>query len=153
MKTFIIITLLFFTNVLNADELSWVNKQIEAIKPPRSGLNHNSLSMLSDPFIFLNKNKEKKDVKKGSRTSRTATKVSTSKSTNKIVAKKKTSLTVDAIMNKSALINGKWYKLGEKIGSYKLAKIKPTSVLLTNSNKKLILSTRSINKNLNFKNK
>ena len=53
MKTFIILTLLLFTNNLSANELAWVDQQVEAIKPPRSGLKSSTLNSVSDPFIFL----------------------------------------------------------------------------------------------------
>ena len=53
MKFYFILTL--FLSFLHADELLWVNAQIEAIAPNRVGLNKSDISTLKDPFIFLNK--------------------------------------------------------------------------------------------------
>jgi len=153
MKKYILIALLLVTHSINANELDWVNKQIEAIKPPRDGLKSSAINANTDPFIFLKKNKPEKKSKNGKVVSKAAKSNTKSTNTNKIVVKKKTILSLTAVMNKSALINGKWYKLGEKVSGYKLSKVNTTSVLLIKTGKKLVLSTRSINKNLNFKNK
>ena len=149
MKTFILITLIASSVNLFADELQWVDKQIDAIKPPRTGLNTSTLSSVNDPFIFLTKNKpEKKEKTK----SKVKSGKSTAKVTNTLVAKKKFSFSLAAVINKSALISGNWYKVGEIVNGYKLAKVQPTSVVLTRKKKKLVLSTKSTSKNLNFKN-
>ncbi len=44
-----------------------------------------------------------------------------------------------AIMNNSVNINGKWYKLGQKIGSYKLEDIMEDAVFLKNDQKEKML--------------
>jgi len=44
-----------------------------------------------------------------------------------------------AIMNGSANINGQWYKIGEKIGSYRLEDIMEDAVFLKNDKKEKIL--------------
>jgi len=44
-----------------------------------------------------------------------------------------------AIMNNSANINGKWYKVGQKIGSFEVADIMDDSVFLKSSQKEKIL--------------
>jgi len=62
-------------------------------------------------------------------------------------------LLLEAILNKSALINGKWYKEGEKVYGYKLEKVKLKSILLTRGKKQLLLSTMSKSNNLKFNNK
>ena len=153
MKIFITISLLLYTLGLNANELSWVDKQIEAIKPPRNGLKNGNVELLNDPFIFLKKNQAEKDLKKS--TSLNSSKNS-SKSTNKdtnslVVQKKKMKFSLVAIINKSALINGQWYKHDSLLNGYKLSIIDPQSVILIKKTKKILLSTRSINKKLNFK--
>lgn len=148
MKKLILIALSLFIFNLNANELAWVDQQIEAIKPPRSGLKSSALSSLNNPFIFLKKNKDEKKEKKNTANTNT----SKQKNKNTIVAKKKFSFSLTAVMNKSALINGKWYKTGEIVHGYKLSSVKPTSVVLKTKNKKLLLSTKASRKNLNFKN-
>ena len=134
---FILISLFLVTVSLSSNELSWVDEQVEAIKPARTGIDNSTISSLNDPFISAEKLKSK-TVK-----SRTSSK--------KTYYKKRTKLYLKAIMNNSALINGKWRKINDKIGSYKLSKIDNTSVVLTSSGKKIVLSTNSKVKNLKFK--
>ncbi len=158
MKTFFIAIIVLLTVNLNADELSWVDEQVEAIKPPRNGMKNRELASVRDPFIFLPKNKTDKPKSKNTRRSSTPTvrksaTASKSPGTQNIIKKKRGSLTLKTVINSSAMINGKWYKVGDKINGYKVSKIDSTSVLLTKQKKKLLLSTNSKSKNLNFKNK
>lgn len=144
-KILLILTLLLCTQLLS-DELAWVNEQIEAIKPPRSGMSKYTLSSLKDPFIFLTKKtKTKSSARKSSNTKRVPRK-------NKIKkASKLLSLTI--VINKKAMINGKWYVNGDSINGYKVKTITAQSVLLVRNKKKLLLSVTTDSKKLNFKNK
>jgi len=156
MKTFFISMTILLTLNLSSSELDWVNEQVEAIKPPRTGMKSRELSILKDPFIFLKKNRtDVSTVKKGNKATRPSSipgQIATSSSTKKVVKKNK-SLSVTMLMNSSALINGKWYRVGETVRGYKISKIDTTSVLLTKKSKKLLLSTNSKSKNLNFNTK
>ena len=157
MKTFFIIIAILLTANLNSDELAWVDEQVEAIKPPRIGMKSRELSILKDPFIFLKKNRtDETKSKNGVKRTRSASipnRTATSSSGIKKVIKKKKALSITMLMNSSAMINGKWYKVGDTVNGYKVSKIDSTSVLLTKKSKKLLLSTSSKNKNLNFNNK
>ena len=156
MKTFFITMVILFTVNLSSDELSWVNDQVEAIKPPRTGMKSRELSILKDPFIFLKKNRTGESKNKKARRSSVPTAkkgVASSTSGTKKTIKKRKGLILSTVINTSAMINGKWYKVGDKISGYKVSKIDSTSVLLTKKSKKLLLSTNSKNKNLNFNNK
>ncbi len=144
MKFLLILTLLFSFFQLHADELGWVNRQIQAIAPNRVGLSDKDISKLKNPFIFLNKNRPK--IKKKSVTNY---KVKKTYSKKRYKSKRKR-LMLDAIMNKSALINGTWYKVGQSINGYKIVNINNNSILLTKNNKKIQLSTVSTIKNFNF---
>lgn len=54
-----------------------------------------------------------------------------------------------AIMNKSVLISGKWYKIGQSVRDFTLAEIKSNSVLLTGKkDQKLILFLTKQNNNI-----
>ena len=153
MKTLFIVTFLLFTLNLSSNELNWVDEQVNAIKPPRNGVRSSTISRLKDPFIFLRKkgtSKSSKTVKSSGITPNSS--VRSSSSTTTIRAKKRT-LSLDAIMNHSALISGKWYRINDKVGAYTLSAVNQTSVVLTNKAKSLILSTNSRNLNLKFKNK
>ena len=151
MKNLLIILSLLLSVNLFADELKWVDEQIQAIKPPRSGISKSKINAVKDPFIFLKKNKDKSGKSTvAAKSTNTLKKRSTLTNTNK-VSKKSKSLSLDAIINKSALINGKWYKLGEMVGKYTLSSIERTTVILKYKSKDLFLSTNSPNKNLKFK--
>ena len=144
MKKIFLITLVILVSALSANELAWVDKQIESIKPPREGLNSSVIASLSDPFIFLQK-KVLSDTKGAILPDSPF--VLTSE------VKTAPSFRLTAIMNNSALINGKWYKLGDTIEGYKLLAINSKSVNLASKKTKLTLSTQSSSTNLKFKNK
>jgi len=154
MKTVYIIFLALIIN-LNANELDWVNQQIEAIKPVRIGLNEADLLSLKDPLVFIKKDKEsdkitiKKTAKKTYRRYSKSSKKVKSKADKQI----RHNYHVEVIMNKSARINGKWYKLGEKIDRYTLQKIERTFVLLSAKGKYIMLSTSNKNRTIKFKNR
>ncbi len=154
MKTILIIVVtVFLSNALYATELSWVDEQIEAIKPPRKSV---KLRGIRDPFIFLKKNKSAKKVSSASKTRRAPSK--SSKTTSKVRGKTTIKVKINAfelstIMNSSAMINGSWYKKNAKVRGYTVVEVAKTSVTLKKGDKKLILSTNSKNPNLKFKNK
>jgi len=157
MKAFFILIMILFTANLSSNELDWVNEQVEAIKPPRIGMKNRELSMTQDPFIFLKKNridesKNKNGTKKPRATS-IPTRIATPSNTKKIIKKKKKGLYVTVLINSSAMINGKWYKVGDVVRGYRVSKIDSSSVLLTKNKNKLLLSTNSKNKKINFNNK
>jgi len=146
MKNLTIFLLLIST--LIATELDWVNKQIQAIKPQRIGLDFSQLSTLSDPFVNIKKIKldpvkvEKKVLKK----SLIIKKIKIKKNSKKI------NFNLSVTLNKSARINKKWYKLGEYINGYKIVMIESSSVLLIKNKHKIMLSTVNKNNNISFQN-
>jgi len=158
MKT-ILITLVtvFLSNTIYATELSWVDEQIEAIKPPRKGV---KILGINNPFIFLEKNKtKKKETKKGplaSSAKKAPLKSSVISDTNTTKIKSK-SFNLSTVINSSAMINGSWYKKGDKINSYTIIEVTKNTVTLQKGNKKgdkqLTLSTNVKKQNLKFKNK
>ena len=155
MKTFFITIVVLLASSLSSSELSWVDEQVEAIKPPRTGMKSRELSVLKDPFIFLAKNKSEKSKTKTASKSSTSSfpRDTTSSGQKKTIKKKVNPLTLTTVINTSAMINGQWYKVGDKVRGYKVSKMDMKSVLLTKKSKKLLLSTDSKNLNLNFKNK
>ena len=148
---------LFFTLTLSANELSWVDTQVEAIKPPRKGMSNSSVATIRSPFIFLDKNKskDKKDKTKKGTTKVKKKPLVSSKDSNTSSKKKKSykGFVLSAIINNSALINGVWYKLNDKVYTYRLSSVDRTSVVLTEGKRKLLLSTSETKRNLKFKNK
>jgi len=154
MKTILISTSILLTGILGATELSWVDEQIEAIKPPRKSL---TISKIRNPFIFLEKNgfikKEPIMVTEQKTVSTTNKKGIVVRKTVQVLKKKTTPFILDAILNTSVLINGQWYKKNEKIRAYTIVKIDKSSVLLKSGDKKIVLSTNIKKQTLKFKNK
>jgi len=146
MKTLYVILVLLGLSQLSASELSWVDEQVEAIKPPRSGISSKEIRAVKDPFIFL----VKKDDIEGKSKKSASKKISRVHYVKKSHTKR---LVLDAVLNKSAMINKKWYKEGDKVYGYKLAQVNTTSVVLKRQKKQILLSTKSKSKNLKFHNK
>ena len=153
MKTLFIVTFLLLTMNLSSSELDWVDEQVNAIKPPRSGVKSSTIARLKNPFIFLRKSSSKSSKATKSKGIVPNTTVASSSNAVKKKAPARKGLNLDAIMNHSALINGKWYRVNDKIGAYTLSSVNRTSVVLTNRKKSLMLSTNSKSLNLKFKNK
>lgn len=117
-------------------ELTWVDEQIQAILPARIGVSDGLINALKDPM------KMKKPVPValpgGSRLL-----APPKLGNNGLVLPPKVviePLRLQALMNKSALINKKWYKVNDPVRDYILTEIKPNSVLLSGKKEqKLIL--------------
>jgi hypothetical protein len=158
MKTTLIALLALFLSITlyGASELEWVDEQIEAIKPPRKGV---EILNIEDPFVFLQKNKS--DKKDGAVASTLQIALSSSKpvcvdsNTSKAQKSdsKKESLSLSTIINSSAMIDGSWYKVSDKVSSYTVVNISKTTVTLKKGDKELILSTYNKTPTLKFKNK
>ena len=66
MKNYLILIFTLFAVVsLSSNELSWVDTQVEAIKPPRKGMSDSNIANIRSPFIFLNGKSKKKYSRKG----------------------------------------------------------------------------------------
>ncbi len=133
------------------EELKWVDKEIEEIKPPRQGASVHAISLLKSPFVFLEKNKTKEKTKAARRAATPPSIVPQQRCTSTTNAQKRVAvrhikrkgLSVSAIINNTALINGKWYKVGDRLGRYKVAKITLQDVVLKSSTKTVTLSTKT----------
>lgn len=142
--------LMLLTSLLVANDLSWVDKQVDAIKPPRSGERNSNINRISDPFIFLKKNgyDAKKNTKQSTKVSKTRS--STGNSAIKPVFSN-SMFRLAMIINNSALINSKWYKVGDWVNKYKIIKISKSSVTLKQNSIIKVISTITKNNNLKFK--
>ncbi len=105
-------------------DLAWVDDQIEAIKPPRVGVNNTIINALKDPIV-------KKIVQ-----------VSNSNSNKVPPVKGKISrnlefkpLTLEAIMNGSAYVNGNWYHLHDTVRGQKITAINEEYIILSKQKK------------------
>lgn len=141
----ILILILILSYQLSADELKWVDEQINAIKPARDGIQKSKINAIKSPFIFLIKKEKTKDTAPSKKAS------NITETSSNVLVKKEIILSLNAIINKSALINEKWYKIHEKVGKYTIISIERGLVILSFKKKKLILSIKTDNKNLKFK--
>jgi len=157
MKTLFIVTFLLLTlNLSSNDELEWVDEQINAIKPPRVGVKSIKIARLKSPFIFLRKKGNSKNTTARRRSVIPNGMMASSRNKTKKAKKAKVvkrGLYLGAVLNDTALISGKWYKINDKVGAYTLTSVSRTSVVLSGKKKSLTLSTDSKNLNLKFKNK
>lgn len=151
MKTLLITSssLLISTSIL-ATELSWVDEQIEAIKPPRKSVH---IKSIKNPFIFLEKNGYVKPEPKEEVSKTIISSTDANGTVTTIVKKKKLVYVLSAIMNSSVLINDQWYKKGDKVHQYTIVNISKENVTLKKGDKLMTLSTNTKNKSLKFKNK
>jgi len=162
MKTVLLLSLLAMTSLFAKDELAWVDEQVAAIKPSRSGMSKRELSHIRDPFIFLMKNRGNEGDEKKAITTKSVSSSSSSiqkapkkeQQTTHTNQRKYGKLELEAIINKSVLLSGIWYRVGDKVNGYTITEVTRNSVLLKKKKKELLLTTRtSPNSNLKFQNK
>lgn len=122
-------------------ELTWVDEQVQAIIPARVGIPEGFINSLRDPM----------KMKKAAPSTLPGSKLLAPPKLGSVLQPPivEEPLRLLAIMNKSVLINGKWYKVGESVRSFILSEIKPSSVLLTGKkDQKLILFLTKQNNNI-----
>ncbi len=127
----------------NDKELAWVDEQIRAILPTRVGVADGLINALKDPMKLK---KAEVPLKSGNGLLPPPKLGSSMTLPPKIVEEP---LRLMALMNQSALISGKWYKMGQNVREYSVSEIKPSSVLLTGKKgQKLILFLTKPNNNI-----
>ena len=95
-------------------QLAWVDEQIQAILPSRVGIPDGMINSLRDPMKMVIP----------------ASSLLPPPKLGTVPLKVEEPLRLQAIINQSVLISGKWYKTGDMIRDYSLTEIKPGSVLL-----------------------
>lgn len=131
----------------NDKELMWVDEQIKAILPARIGVNNGYINSLIDPIKYIGST-----VPVSSGLKLLAPPVLGGLPIlPKIIEEP---LRLQALMNKTALINGKWYSLNASIRKYTLSEIKSSSVLLSaKKGQPLVLFLGKTNTNINLNTK
>ena len=131
---------------------SWIDQKIEEIKPQRHGLNSSTLARLKSPFIIV-----RPKVKKTKGGGKKSTVVKSKTDTKSLIPTKKDMskepLTLQIVLNSSALINGKWLKENDTFRGYTLAQIQNNHVVLERKNKKIKLFIAQKSKNINISTK
>ena len=96
-----------------------IRKMVLKIKDERAGINLNTLEKTPNPFSIIEKVVEKKvEVEE----------ITIEKPKGVIIPTEVYEIT--AILNHAGFINKKWYKVGDKIGSYKVIHIGKSSATL-----------------------
>ena len=103
---------------------------VSKIKNQREGIDVSVLENTPNPFAIREIVKEKVVVKKEK------------PKKAKIVVKKEVVHTLSAILNHAAFIDGKWYKIGDKIGAFTLISINYDSVDLKSKKEQKKLSIK-----------
>ena len=110
-----------------------INKQIEEIKPPRTGVQLSDVLKTESPFVLV------KTGKNGKKTTYAIKK-----------RVKLPPLKLESVINKSVKINGKWYKEGDRIRQYTITRVTSDQVFLTSKSKELKLFQNHANDKINF---
>ena len=126
---------------------SWIDQKIEEIKPQRQGLSSTVIHGLKSPFVVI------RAESKGPSTGVGAVSASAPKMTEPAKDMSQEPLTLQAVLNSSALINGAWHKESASIRGYTLVEVKNDHVTLERKNKKLKLFIAQKSKNLNISTK
>lgn len=135
-------------------ELAWVDEQIQAILPARIGVADGYINSLNDPMKYVssapvagaNGLKLLPPPRLGAMPMLPNMPI-----VPKVVLEP---LRLEGLMNKTALINGKWYRLNDTVRSYTLAEIKPSSILLSGAKgQQLILFISKQNTNIKIQTK
>ena len=137
MKKIIILTTLsysiLFSGSLSSEEIL---NMVSKIKEERKGITLAKLENTANPFVI----KEKKVVETKEE----------EKSVIQIVPE--VVYKVDAILNRAAFINKKWYRTGDKLGNYTIGYVSQTSVTLESSSGNKVLKLEKKKKNFIHKN-
>ena len=130
---------------------SWIDQKIEEIKPQRSGLSASTLATLKSPFIVILPKVKKTDGGTKSEVVKSTTDTKELIPTRKDMSREP--LTLQIVLNSSALINGKWLKENDTFRGYTLAQIQSNHVVLERKNKKIKLFIAQKSKNINISTK
>ena len=122
-------------NILNRESLiKEYQEMFKQISKKRVGLDESEIVKVEEPFLTLENKKSNKN-----------------KSGTKIAIKKDNSLTLEAIFNKKAKINGKWYSLYQSVGDKKIISVSDNYVWLKTAAGKEKLTIRKKNENISIK--
>ncbi len=109
------------------EDLKRFDSLFEQISKKRSGINQAVINSLKDPFVY------KREIKKIAKTKN-------GKTVKEVP--KKAALRLLAIFNRKAKINDKWYRERDRVGNYKILRIKENFVVLRDGGKTIKLFLR-----------
>jgi hypothetical protein len=122
---------------LNAgSDLQWVDDQVKAIKPARSGINSSYIDQLKNPIKLI----EAKEIVNKDGT------ISLSNGMPKAIHQVRLQpLRLETIINNNVYINGRWYTLNDKIRGKKITLINRNYIVLKDKKKKIRLFVNNKN--------
>lgn len=133
----------------NDKELDWVDEQIKAILPARQGISDLSINRLIDPMKYKTSQADQTTLKLLA-----PPKLGSSIGTSLLPKIVEEPLKLQALFNKSALINGKWYRINDPIRTFNLNEIKTASVVLKGKKgEPLVLFLNKNNNNIKIQTK
>ncbi|NPA28833.1 MAG: hypothetical protein GXO33_01450 [Epsilonproteobacteria bacterium] len=103
--------------------LEKIDRLINQIKQPRKGLTHKEILASFDPFVHSDNNK--------------------TISVKKPAPKPRRKFTLTAVFNDRVKLNGKWYKQGDRLYGYIIAKVTPDAVTLKRGRETVHVSMRA----------
>jgi len=132
-------------------ELAWVDEQIRAILPARIGVADGFINSLNDPIKYISPAPKARVFSGNLLAPPRLGSMPLLPAIPKVVIEP---LRLEGLMNKSALINGKWYHINDTVRGYTLAEIKPSSILLSGAKgQNLILFISKQNNNIKINTK
>lgn len=130
---------LFAAEMNDKPLLSWVDTHVDAIKPPRQGLQPGEYLGVQDPFrlqIQIDNAPQDRNI------------------TQEVVAQSEEEeaiplMVLDSVVNGStALINGAWYRQDDLVLGFNVTEISQKTVLLTRKKQKVLLTLVTANPNI-----
>ncbi|MDO9207490.1 MAG: hypothetical protein Q8R86_09955 [Sulfuricurvum sp.] len=135
-------------------ELAWVDEQIQAILPARVGVSDGFINSLIDPIKYIHPVRIPSTLSSPMMNLLAPPKLGNLPVMPTLPKIVEEPLRLQALMNKSALVNGKWYKINDSIRTYTVAEIKPSSILLSGKKgQPLILFLNKTNTNIKINTK
>lgn len=127
-------------------ELSWVDEQIKAILPARAGVADSYINALNDPIKYVSSSSNKSNTGLNLLAPPKLGIIGSPLLVPKVIEEP---LKLQALFNKTALINGKWYRINDQVRNYSLSEIKFNSVVLNGpKDQKLVLFLSKQNNNI-----
>jgi hypothetical protein len=135
----------------NDKELQWVDEHIKAILPARIGISDGFINSLIDPMKYKSPDRSGISI---ATTLLAPPKLGSTLQLPLVVKAVEEPLKLQALINKSALINDKWYRLNDSVRGYNLSEIKSSSVMLRGSkDEPLVLFLTKNNNNIKIQTK
>lgn len=144
---------LLFSSVFANDSMKFIDMKIQNIDKKRSGINTKVLNQIQDPFYktgHASPTKRSQVSNKSKRTASLQVKHQVKRSRAKRV-EQKAPLNLTLIMNKSALVNKRWRRIGDDVEGYKIVAIKSDYIIVDQYGERTKLKIATANPRIRVK--